>query len=237
MTSLIRSFTMFIRQISRDSMLYAVCIAPLLAALFFRFGIPYIEALLCRYFSLPAILADYYLLFDLFMAILTPFLFCFASSMVILTESDENMSGYLAVTPVGRKGYLVSRFVFPALISFFASVLLLSLFSLTEWPRFLMFAVCFLASLFSVVLSLLVVSFSHNRVEGMAVSKLSGIMMFGLLVPFFIFSDIQYLFAVLPSFWIAKLCYGRDYLFILPALLTSFLWLGILYRRFEKKLI
>lgn len=237
MTPLFRSFAMFIRQISRDSMLYAVCIAPLLAALFFRFGIPYIEALLCSYFSLPTILADYYLLFDLFMAILTPFLFCFASSMVILTESDETISGYLAVTPVGKKGYLISRFVFPALISFFVSVIVLTLFSLTAWTLSLMLATCFLASVFSIVLSLLVVSFSHNRVEGMAVSKLSGIMMFGLLVPFFIFSDIQYLFSVLPSFWIAKLCYGEDYLSILPALLTSFLWIAILYRRFEKKLI
>ncbi len=236
MTPLFRSFAMFIRQISRDSMLYAVCIAPLFAALFFRFGIPYLEARLCGYFNLPAILAEYYLLFDLFLAILTPFLFCFASSMVILTETDENMSGYLAVTPVGKKGYLVSRLVFPALISLFASVILLSLFSLTLWPLPLMLAVCFLASLFSILVSLLVVSFSHNRVEGMAVSKISGIMMFGLLVPFFIFSDIQYLFSVLPSFWIAKLCYDRDYLSILPALLTSFLWIGILYRRFEKKL-
>ena len=237
MMPLFRSFSMFIRQISRDSMLYAVCLAPLLYAFLFRFGIPYIEALLCSYFSQQAILAGYYLLFDLFLAILTPFLFCFASSMVILTESDENMSGYLAVTPVGKKGDLVSRFVFPALISFVASVFLLSLFSLTVWPLPLMLAVCFLASLFSIVVSLLVVSFSNNRVEGMAVSKMSGIMMFGLMVPFFIFSDIQYLFSVLPSFWISKLCYDRDYLSILPALLTSFLWIAILYRRFEKKLI
>lgn len=237
MKPLFRSFGMFIRQISRDSMLYAVCIAPLLAALFFRFGIPQIEALLCGYFNLPSILAGYYLLFDLFTAILTPFLFCFASSMVILTESDENISGYLAVTPVGKKGYLFSRFGFPAVISFFASMVLLSLLSLTAWAFSLMLAICFLASISSIAVSLLVVTFSHNRVEGMAVSKLSGIMMFGLLVPFFIFSEIQYLFSVLPSFWIAKLCLTRNYLYFIPALLTSFLWIRVLYRQFERKLI
>jgi fluoroquinolone transport system permease protein len=226
---------MFLRQISRDSMLYAVCIAPLLAALLFRFGIPKAEELLCSYLRIPSVLAGYYLLFDLFLSILTPFLFCFASSMVILTEYDENMSGYLAVTPVGRKGYLASRFVFPAVISFFASILLLSLFSLTEWTFFSMILTCFLSSIFSISISLLVVSLSRNRVEGMAVSKLSGIMMLGLLVPFFIISDIQYLFSILPSYWIARLCLDENLLFAIPSLFTSFLWILILYRRFEKK--
>lgn len=237
MTPLFRSFALFIRQIARDSMLYAVCIAPLLSALFFRYAIPSIEVLLCTYFNQASILAEYYLLFDIFLIVLTPYMFCFASSMVILTEYDENISSYIAVTPVGKKGYLISRFAFPALISFFASILLLFLFSLTVWPLSLLLAACFLASFFSIVLSLLVVSFSHNRVEGMAVSKMSGIMLSGLFVPFFIVSDFQYLFSALPSYWIARFCRDADFLFALPALLTSFLWIRILYRRFDKKLI
>ncbi len=235
MRPLLRSFGMFLRQISGDSMLYAVCIAPLLAAFLFRFGVPKAEALLCAYLGVPAVLTGYYLLFDLFLAVLTPFLFCFASSMVILTEWDENMSGYLAVTPVGRKGYLISRFVFPAIISFFASVLLLNLFSLTAWNLTLMILICFLAGVFSISISLLVVSLSHNRVEGMAVCKLSGIMMLGLAVPFFIDSDIQYLFSILPSFWMARFCLDGSLLLSLPALFTSLLWILLLYRRFEKK--
>lgn len=236
MNPLFRSFGMFFRQISRDSMLYAVCIAPVLAACAFRFGVPYAEALLCAWLGVPSVLTGYYLLVDLFLAVLTPFLFCFASSMVILTEYDENMTAYLAVTPVGKKGYLVSRFAFPALISFIASMVLLSLFSLTEWALFSLASVCLLACILSVAISLLVVSLSRNRVEGIAVTKLSGIMLLGLMVPFFLFSEIQYLFSPLPSFWIAKLCLGGDPLYLAPALLTSMLWILILYRRFERKL-
>ncbi len=236
MRPLLRSFGMFLRQIARDSMLYAVCIAPLLAALFFRFGIPYIEGLLCGYFETASMLARYYLLFDLFLAVLTPFLFCFASSMVILTEQDEKISGYLAVTPLGKKGYLISRFVFPAVISFFASMILLGLFSLTAWHFTLLTVTCLLAGILSIPTSLLVVSLSHNRVEGMAVSKMSGILLAGLVVPFFLFSDIRYLFSILPSFWIARLCLSRNLLYFIPSLLTSLLWILFLYRKFEKKL-
>ena len=227
---------MFIFQISKDSMLYAVCIAPLLAAVAFRFGIPRIESILCIKLETSSILSGYYLLIDLFLVILTPFLFCFASSMVILTENDENIAAYLAVTPIGKKGYLISRFGFPAVISFLASVLLLKLFSLLSWPITLLITVSFLSSLSCFATCLLVVTFSHNRVEGMAVSKMSGLMMLGLFVPFFLFSKAQYLFSILPSFWIAKIGIERNYAFILPALLTSVLWIRVLYLQYEKKL-
>lgn len=236
MKPLLYSFRMFIRQIAKDSMLYAVCIAPLLAACFFRFGIPYLESLLCGYFERPFILYEYYLLFDLYLAVLTPFMFGFASSMVILTEYDENIVSYMAVTPVGKKGYIVSRLVFPALISFLASVILMSFFSLTIWPLLMMLMTCMLTSISSIAVSLLIVSFSHNRVEGMALAKLSGIIMLGLPVPFFLFSGIQYLFSILPTFWIAKICREDNLLFLIPALLTLFGWLWFMYGRFEKKL-
>jgi fluoroquinolone transport system permease protein len=236
MKPLIRSFKMFISQIWHDNMLIAVCIAPLLAALFFRFGIPAIERILCGYFNKTTILADYYLLFDLFLSILTPYMVCFASSMVMLTEYDENMAQYTAVTPVGKKGYFISRLVFPASISFFASVLLMLCFSLTAWSLPLLIIVCFLSSLTSVAVSLLLFSFSHNRVEGMAVAKMAGLIMLGLPVPFFLLSKAQYLFSILPSFWIAKLCLEQSYWLLMPALIMSAIWIWLLYGKFKKKL-
>lgn len=236
MKPLFRSFAIFLRQIARDSMLYAVCFAPLLYAFLFRFGVPWAEDLLCGYFGRASVLSGYYLLFDLFLAALTPFLFCFASAMVILTEKDENMAAYMAVTPVGRRGYVASRLLYPAGLSFFASVALVAFFSLTVWPLWMNAAVSALASLMSVAVCLLVVSMSGNRVEGMAVSKLSGIALLGLIVPFFVNSGAQYLFSPLPSFWIAKLCAQGQILYALPALAASFLWIAALYRRFERKL-
>jgi len=237
MKPLFRSFAIFIRQIAKDSMLYVVCAAPLLAVLFFHFGIPFVESILCGYFGASSILSGYYLLFDLFLSVLAPFMFCFASSMVILTERDENMAAYLAVTPVGKKGYIVSRLVFPAILSFIASVALMLCFSLTEWSVLKLAATCFLTCLLSIAVSLLILSFAQNRVEGMAVAKISGIIMLGLPIPFFLFSKIQYLFCILPSFWIAKFCMEERLLFLLPALATSLLWIAVLYRRFEKNLI
>lgn len=236
MKALNKSFVMFLRQIAGDSMLYAVLAAPLLAGCFFRFGIPFFEQLLCGYFVKSSILTDYYRLFDLFLTIITPYMFCFASSMVMLSEYDENISSYMAVTPLGKWGYIASRLIYPAVFSIVFSVLITRFFSLTEWKAPLLFGICLLSSLSSVVESLLIVSLSHNRVEGMAVAKLSGLLMLGLPVPFFLFSGTQYLFSPLPSFWIAKLSKELSPLYAALALITSVLWLWALYGRFVKKL-
>ena len=103
MKPLLRSFAIFVRQIARDNMHWAVCLAPLLTAFFFRFGIPYTETLLCAYFQRKKILADYFLLFDMWLCLTPSYMFCFSSAMVMLTGKDENMAGYMAVTPVGKK--------------------------------------------------------------------------------------------------------------------------------------
>ena len=60
-----------------------------------------------------AVLSGYYLLFDLFLAIFAPYFLTFISAMVMLSEIDEHVAAYLAVTPVRRKGYVTSRLYLP----------------------------------------------------------------------------------------------------------------------------
>lgn len=236
MKPLLKSFKIFIKQIANDNMLIVVSVTPILAALFFKFAVPYIENLLCGYFNTQAVLADYYLLFDLLLCLLTPFMFCFVSAMVMLTEYDENMSVYMTVTPLGKKGYIVSRLIIPAIISMFLSMIIVACFCLTHWTFYGLFTISALSSIFSVVIALLIFSISHNRVEGMAMSKIAGIAIIGLPVPFFLTNGVQYLFAFLPSFWIAKISVNNNYIFIFSALITLAFWLILLYRKFVKKL-
>lgn len=236
MKQLLRSFGIFIRQITRDNMLWAVCLAPLITALLFRFGVPYAEALLCAYFQRQKILADYYLLFDLWLCLMPPYMLCFASAMVMLTERDENMAGYMAVTPVGKTGYVVSRLVFPAAIAIIFSILLIYFSSLTDWDFLMLSAVSLLMSLSSTAVALFICSFSRNRVEGMAMAKMASLIFLGLVVPFFVLYDAQYLAAFIPSFWAAKLCKEGNSLFMLPALAVPLAWISMLDRRFKRKL-
>lgn len=235
MKPLLWSFHMFVRQIFKDTMLAAICSAIVLTAFFIRFGIPVAESFLCDYFGREVILKDYYLLFDLLLALVTSYMLCFASAMMMLTEYDENMASYLAVTPVGKKGYILSRLAFPAVIAFIVSIVLMRWFSLTTWALGMILLTVLLACLASVAVALLLLAFSHNRVEGVAKGKLSGLLMLGLFIPFFLSSDIQYLFSTLPSFWIAKFCMGQNAIFLLPALVSSLIWIWPLYRKLSGK--
>ncbi len=235
MSAIIRCFQIFMKQILKDSMLYMIFVAPLLAGCFFRFGIPIMETLLCEYLDKSAILSEYYLLFDLLLVTLMPFMFCFASAMVMLTELDENVIQYIAVTPIGKRGYIVSRLVIPAVISMAVSVLILIAFRLTDWNPPTLLITSLMTALMSVGMCLMIISFSHNRVEGMAIGKLTGLVMMGLPVPFFIHSNVQYVFSVLPSFWIAKVSVDKNLFFAVPAIMLSMVWIGWMFRRFRMK--
>lgn len=236
MKPLFISFFMFIRQIFKDSMLAVVCAATVFTAFFIRIGIPVTEDVLCAYFEQQNILKDYYLLFDLLLALITPYMLCFASAMMMLTEFDENMTNYLAVTPIGKRGYILSRLVFPAVIAYVVSVILLRWFSLTEWSNEMILINCMLTGSVSIAASLLMFTISHNRVEGMAVGKLSGLLILGLPVPFFLISDIQYLFSMLPSFWIAKFCITQDIRLLPAAFLSVTICILVPYKKFIRKI-
>ena len=218
-------------------MLIVICGVPVLIALLFGFGVPELEAFLCQTLEKETFLSDYYLLFDLFMAMMTPFMLTFVSSMVILTELDENMAAYLAVTPITKKGYIISRLVFPAALSGLISVVLLGFFSLSHWSFGSILLAALLSSLLSIPVAMVIVTFSHNRVEGMAIAKLSGLILLGLPAPFFLKGGFQFLFSWLPSFWMSKLFLGHSIWSIFFAIGVSMIWIWMLYRRFERKMI
>jgi fluoroquinolone transport system permease protein len=220
-------------------MLIGVVFLPVLVGFIFRFAVPFIDKNLIETYFGHLILIKYYRIFDLFLALITPYFFCFVSALVMLSEYDENLVGYLAVTPVGKKGYIVSRLAIPALLSLPFSFLLMKIFSLSSWNPFLQLLVCVVSSLMSIAIALVVFSFSSNRVEGLALGKLANIFTLGIFVPFFIEDPIQYAFSFLPSFWIAKSAIENNFgnmVCFLPALVVSIIWIGLLCLRLERKL-
>lgn len=125
------SFHQMILLMRRDMMLLVSCLTPILAGLFFRFGIPLLEEVLRDCFSMAAVISPYYRLADIFFAMLTPIMFCFAAAMVSLEERDEKTAVYLYITPLGKTGYIAARFGVPAAAAFLVTVVLLPFFKLT----------------------------------------------------------------------------------------------------------
>lgn len=237
MRKLMISFNQFLSQASKDPMLTAACTAPFLCGLMIKFGIPFLENKLVKYFGAAGVLSPYYLIFDLFLAAIASIMLCFVSAMIILEETDEHIANYIFITPLRKRGYLISRLVFPTIIAAAVSFIVLEVFALNRMGIFMYILLSILTSVTGMIISLLIVSIASNKVEGMAVAKLSGFFIFGLPAPFFIKGNIQYMLSILPSFWIAKfaLCPGTEFFLITAA--VSAIWIMVLFKNFQRKLL
>lgn len=213
-------------------MLFAACLAPILAGLLFRFVLPLLEAALTERFPIPAVISPYYVLFDIFFAMLTPAMFCFVSAMVSLEERDEKTAVYLFITPLGKKGYLAARFGIPAAAAFLATAVLLPVFKLTPLSPSEIALLAAAGTLQGIIIALLILTISSNKLEGMAVAKLSSLMIFGAAIPFFIKDGVQYAVFPLPSFWIGKAILENIPFYMLPAFILSAVWIYFLSKRY-----
>ena len=244
MTFLKRRFSGFLwgfRLVSRDSMLVLIMAAPLLCGLVFRFGIPPLDRWIAAQWTGRPLLMPYASIFDLMLLFLTPYLLCTVASMIMLEERDHQVGAYFRVTPMGLRGYLTARLVIPAFGAVLISILLLMLFRLTRLSLLAGFGLALLAAFSAIAAAMVVVAGANNKVEGMAVMKLTGISMVGLLVPWFIESNAQYAFAIFPSYWMARAVLqtvGMTYaFFLLTGIACSLLWIVAFYRIFTRKIV
>ncbi|PAT01198.1 hypothetical protein CI105_08105 [Candidatus Izimaplasma bacterium ZiA1] len=236
MKAIIKSFKVFVVELFKDGMIIMILIAPFLIGSIFKFAIPFLELKLTSFFDKDVILTEYFLLFDLLLLVLTPYFISFAASMSMLDEYDLNLINHLSVTPLGKKGYLISRIILPLIIAYFMSILILIIFSLTTWSLVMLLSVSLLTCLLSLTSTLIVFSYSKNKIEGLALAKLSGVVMIGIFIPFILEKDVQYYFSFLPSFWIGKFTIDMSYYYFILALLLVLVWLFILYKKFISKL-
>ena len=227
---------MFIKQIQRDGMLIMMLSAPLLAGIFFRFGLPFIEHHLTTYFELEMIISPYYRLFDLFLCALTSYMISFIATMTMLDEYDHHLVEHLVITPLKRSGYLHARVSIPLFFTWLASIVVVLVFALESWSFPTLVVTCMLLSLMSLIFSLIVFSFSKNKVEGLAIAKVAGLILSGLIIPFFIVDFTQYYFGFLPSFWIARYALDQQVIHLFYSIISISVWLLILFRRFTRKL-
>ena len=226
------SFLGMAEAMRRDMMLFAACLAPILAGVFFRFAVPFAEAVLTKYYHMPAVISPFYRLIDICFVMLSPTMFCFVSAMVALEEADEKTAAYLFITPLGKSGCLAARLGVPAIIAFWTTVILFPVFRITAFSPTAVLLFTALGTLQGMIVALSVLAFSANRLEGMAVAKLSSLALSGAVVPFFVDDHRQYLLLFLPSFWMGKATGENALLYLLPAFVLSAIWIVLLLKRY-----
>lgn len=235
MRATLKVFLIGFRVMLRDPIMLVLIPAPFLVGVTFHFFLPIVNQFLVQQFSIA--INNYYALTDGLMLLLAPTLLTISSAFLLLEECDEGISGYYQITPSGRLHYLMARIGIPALWGFINSILLGIVFTLSSLTFLSLFAISFIASLFSCAVAMMIVAFATNRVEGLAISKLTGITMIGPLIPWFIFDSWRWFLGFLPTYWLGQLT--REDLFgvsFLAGVFTSFLWIALFTRKFLTKL-
>lgn len=230
MKRILSSTLQVFKQIKSDPMMFAACFTPFVMGALIKFGIPFLERI--TDFSLQA----YYPIFDLLLSIMAPVLLCFAFAMITLEEIDDKVSRYFLITPLGKSGYLFTRLGVPSIISAVIAFIVLLLFSLEKLSIGMTICLALLGSVQAIIVSLMIITLSSNKLEGMAVTKLAALTLLGIPAPFFIDSYYQFSVGFLPSFWVAKALQNEAVLYFSIGLMVALVWYYFLTKRLFRKL-
>ena len=230
MKKILSSTIQIFKQIKSDPMMFAACFSPFIMGTLIKFGIPFLERI--TKFSLQA----YYPIFDLLLSIMAPVLLCFAFAMITLEEIDDKVSRYFSITPLGKSGYLFTRLGVPSIISAVIAFIVLLLFSLEKLSIGMTICLALLGSVQAIIVSLMIITLSSNKLEGMAVTKLAALTLLGIPATFFIDSYYQFAVGFLPSFWVAKAMQNEAVLYFSIGLVVALVWYYFLTKRLFRKL-
>ena len=231
-----KMFVYMVKQITREMMMILLAVSPILIGIFFKAGIPLLEKKVLIHYGLEKMIVPYYELFSWLLAMVTGMLFAFVGGLVVLGEIDENVAKYIMVTPVGMRGYLSSRIIIPAFISGAVAFICVPAFSLVHIDLVKLVVMVISTMLSGIVTAMLVVAISSNKVEGMAVGKLSGLFGATFFVPVAVTGMIKYAFCLFPMFWVGEWSISGGWVKLMIAFIEFFIWIYMMFWRFKKKM-
>lgn len=229
------------KNITRDPILLLLLLSPFLLIVSIQFGLPWVEELTLSQFSFD--LSIHHLFIKSFILLLTPLVIGVIVGFMLLEDRDEGVLIYYAVTPLTLVGYLIFKLASPVIISFIASFIIIAYLGASELNLFQMVPVIFMAALGALMITLIMVTFANNKVEGLAITKVTNLFLIAPIVGYIIESKWQLLLGISPPYWVSKAFMagveGSDnYLYYLAAgFIFHLVCIVVLLKRFNQKVL
>ncbi|MBT7781304.1 MAG: hypothetical protein HN741_00110 [Anaerolineae bacterium] len=189
-----------VKNIRRDDLLHWIIAAPVAMALAVRW---LISLLLGRIEEILHIdLMAYYVPFSSFMIILlVPYLAGLVIGFLLLDQRDDGTLTALQVTPLSLNGYLIYRLTMPMLVSIVMTLVAAPLSGVVNVGivQLLLTAIC--AAPLAPIFALLLATLAQNKVQGLAVTKVSGIILIPPMIAYFINAPWKIIFGIFPTYW------------------------------------
>jgi fluoroquinolone transport system permease protein len=206
----VKIFKIGFRQVLRDGMLLILIPAPFLMALAMRILLPLADQIITQQTGI--VITPWYSVSDALVLTMTPVMTGMISAFLILEERDEGIGMYYNITPASGYSYLTARIGMPMIWGLISSVLVSTLFAFGVYHPFEILTAAGVATLQGVVMAMFLVTVAGNKVEGLALAKLTNIFVMGFIAPWLISSPFRFIFAVLPGFWLGEILHtpGAD---------------------------
>lgn len=227
-----------LRNIARDEMLRWMLFVPLLMAVGVRYGWPLAVAQLQARYQFD--IAPYIDLAMSYIVIVTPAVFGMVIGFLLLDERDEGSLIALQVTPLSLNNYIAYRLGLPVVLTILLLFISLPLAGIATFSFGEMLLLALMSTPLAPLLAMFMPAFAGNKVQGFALMKGAGILFIVPIAAFFIETNWQWLFGLLPTFWAPKLFWmlALDepgiWLVVLLGLVTQLLWIYGLGRRFNR---
>ncbi len=230
-----------LRNLSRDTMQTGMLVVPVILGLALRFGVPPLRNRLLETATFD--LEPYYDLLLSCTVLLLPLLFGTVVGFLILDQRDERTLTALQVTPLSLEAYLAYRLATPLAIAIVATLLMVPAAGLLEMSSGAVLLAAIGASPLAPLMALFLAAFSRNKVQGFALQKASGVILFPPVFADFVPPEWQLAFGVFPTFWPFKLFLvlhegqGNVWWYLLIGLAYQALLALLLMKRFRKMVV
>ncbi len=196
----------------REPLTRIIVFYPLLFGLIGRYLLPYIEE------NTGFIIEPYADVIIVALALMMPLVFGALIGFSLLEDRDDNVLPAIKITPLGLNKFFSFRLIMIFICSFFACLFVILFTGIGDLQLTKVIAVSVLASLSAPLTGLFINSFAKNKIEGFAVMKGFGTLIFFPIISLFFFDVKELFFAFAPGFFPAKaisaLIRGEDVLFL-----------------------
>lgn len=223
-----------IRQIVRDPIMLVLIFVPLILIVVLKLLVVFLLPVLIR---LTGFNPDpYYIYLLAFALLLIAGMLGIVTGFLMIDERDGNIAELMAVTPLGRTGYLINRLSFSALLSLVYSFLAIVVLNVCPVTLPVTITLTALMAMYTAIFGLILFNSADDKVKGLTFAKGLNALVFFAFSDLFGLKWLTILSWFFPPFWITTLLknQGTPLPFVM-ALIVHLVWFALLLVRYLRK--
>lgn len=223
-----------IRQIVRDPIMLVLLFVPVILIVVFKLILVFLLPVLIAHTSFNP--EPYYVYLLSFSLLLIAGMLGIVTGFLMIDERDGNIAELMAVTPLGRTGYLVNRLSFAGLVTMVYSFMAIYVLNALHLTFLTALWLSCLMVLYTAIFGLILFNSADDKVKGLTFAKGLNALAFFAFADLFGLPWLTLLSWLFPPFWITALLKNQGApLPYIMAMIVHAAWLAFLLVRYQRK--